>query len=151
MMANPSFDRNEWRPRCGLMQIILSLLLLAALVGLVFGLSLKAYAQGAPLEPPNGLDARSILHTLIPVLWASMGPLVMAALTKGVNQVSGRYVPRSLQVILSGLLGAIGAGFADGGATVAATAIAGGATQVYAGVAPETLRTSSTPPAAPGA
>lgn len=136
----------EWRPKHGIMMTVSLMLLVALLVAIIVSVAVKAYAQGSVVVPDQGFDAKSLFNTLIPVLWASIGPLVIALITKTVNGVSGKYVPRSVQVILSSVLGAIGAGLGDGGVTMAATAVAGGASQVYAATKPETLHTSERKP-----
>lgn len=133
---------HEWRPKHGVMMTVTMMVILAIVVALIVWSSMTAYAQTGVIKSDPGFDVKGVMNTLIPVLWASIGPMVIAFLTKSVNSLSGQYVPRPLQVILSSILGALGAGLADGGITAAATAVAGGASQLYAGADPEALRTS---------
>lgn len=137
-------------------------MLLCILVLCFFGLLGHAEAQTttvppiivqAPVQETNWKD---ILTMLIPVLWGAIGPVVIAAITKFVNRGLGVYVPRPLQVILSSIMGAVVAGLTGdvsgsaGPASIAASAAAGGTSQVYAQTRPETLRASQPPPALGG-
>lgn len=138
-----------WEPKHGIVFTVVLLLVVAVIVGALVSFAVQAAEEAAP-GTSGGLDLNgSLMNVLIPVLWASIGPLVISWITKAVNAVSGRFIPRQVQVVLSSVLGAIGAGLADGGATIAATAATGAASQVYAGVQPETLRASAAPPAQP--
>lgn len=129
----------RWEPKLGKGVTMFLLLAIALIVGAI--IALAANASAADVAKPEAFDVKNLLMVLIPSLWASVGPVVMAMLTKAVNSAMGAYVPRSLQVIVSSILGGLAASIADGGATVAATALAGGASQVYAGVQPATLLT----------
>lgn len=104
-----------------------------------------AATKVATLRPASEFDWKGLLGTLFPALWACMGPLVMAFVTKNVNWFAGAYIPRPMQAALSAILGAASASMMDGGTTVAMTAMAGVATQVYAGANPEKLLTTARP------
>jgi len=129
----------RWEPKLGKGVVISMWLGIAFIVGIL--VALAASANAADAAKSEVFDVKNLLLVLIPSLWASMGPVIMAMLTKTVNSTVGAYVPRPLQVIVSSILGGLAASMADGGATVAATALAGGASQVYAGVQPATLLT----------
>lgn len=160
----------QWTPRHGIMfwsvmvvsiAIVVTGILLLALTALgqpAFGQ--EASVQGtaevvsaAPMattkatapRPVFEFDWKGLLASLFPALWACMGPLVMAFVTKNVNWFAGTYVPRPMQAALSAILGAASASMMDGGTTVAMTAMAGVATQVYAGANPEKLLTTARP------
>ena len=81
---------------------------------------------------------------LVPLLWSQFGPLVIRMLTGVVNKVTTAYVPRELQVVLSGLLGAVLAGLS--GDPVPVMAVAGGAgivSQLYTMADPKVMKTSA--------
>lgn len=136
---------HEWKPKHGVMMTVVLLLILAALVAIVVWGSVNAYAQSATIKAEPAFDVRGLLTMLIPAIWASVGPLAIAAITKGVNGL-GSYIPRPLQVILSTILGAVAGSLADGGVTAAVTAVSGAATQVYAATKPESLLTTPKAP-----
>jgi hypothetical protein len=102
------------------------------------------------------VDTSNLLNVfislIIPAVWASVGPVVTAAITAWVNSIPKAYVPRPVQVIVSGLLTAVVAGLTAGAEGMApGTAAAGGlalgmVTQTLAALQPKTLLTS-----APGA
>lgn len=136
----------EWRPRHGKFVVISIWTILAITSALVMAFVIAAFAADVvPAPPPATLE--SLMVVLIPAIWTSVGPLAIAAITKAVNQSVGTYVPRSLQVVLSSILGALAASMADGGVTVVATAMSGGASQIYAAMKPESLLTSPKEPA----
>lgn len=89
---------------------------------------------------------QSLLTTLIPAIWGAVGPMVMAALTKLINESVKTHVPRSLQIILSSVLGGIAASMGDAGTVAtAATSLAGAVSQAYAGAQPNSLLTGPAP------
>lgn len=89
---------------------------------------------------------QSVLTTLIPAIWGAVGPIVMATLTKFINESVRAHVPRTLQVILSSVLGGIAASLGDAGTVAtAATSLAGAVSQAYAGAQPNSLRTGPSP------
>lgn len=85
------------------------------------------------------------LVSLLPALWAAVGPTVTAVITKGVNTFAGTYVPRPAQVVLSGLITATLAGLSGDPAGMAQAAVQGASGQVLAATKPETLLTSARP------
>ncbi len=106
--------------------------------------TLAGFAQEAPAAEPVAwwkplLDMG--LNSLLPALWAAVGPVCVAFVTKGVNQLNTR-VPRPIQVILSSVIAAVGAGLSGDIAGAGVAAIGGGAAQVYAATKPETLLTT---------
>lgn len=130
-----------WSSTQGLMGASLLVLFLS----IVMAGSGHAAADATPSAATSLFDVQGLLAMLLPAIWGSVGPLVITAITKFVNQVAGTYVPRPLQVVLSSILGAVSAGLVDGGVTAVAAAVSGGAAQIYAGTEPETLRTSAPP------
>lgn len=128
-------------------------LMLAPCLGLILMMLVCSQMVAWAEEPPGAAtgELNNLLTLLLPALWGAVGPLVMAAITRVVNGAFRAYVPRSLQVIVSSLLGAIVAGLtgdpssAAGLASVIGSAVTGGASQVYAATKPETLRTSAPP------
>ncbi len=135
---------HQWQPRHGVAFLVASMIGLAMLVAIVFGLTARAYAQGATLTASPAFDYKAMLTMIVPAIWASVGPLVIAAITKGMNGL-GQYVPRPLQVILSAVFGAMGGALADGGVTAAVTAATGIASQAYAQAPPAALLTEKKP------
>jgi len=133
----------RWEPKLGKGIVVSMWLGVAFIVGAL--VTLAASASAADAAKSEAFDVKNLLVVLIPSLWASMGPVIMAMLTKVVNSTVGTYVPRPLQVIVSSILGGLAASIADGGATVAATALAGGASQVYAATKPSSLLTTEKP------
>ncbi len=131
----------QWRPHHGVVMTIMMLFGMALLVALLVSISMNAFAQGATLKADPAFDYKGLLTLLVPAIWASVGPLAIAGITKAVNGV-GSYIPRPVQVILSTILGAVAGTLADGGVTAAVTAVSGAATQVYAATKPETLLTT---------
>jgi len=140
----------EWRPKHGVMFTMLIMIVIAILTALSVSLSVHAYAQQMTVKPDSDFDFRGLLTMLLPAIWASVGPLVLSAITKVVNTTMHAYVPRPAQVIVSGIIGAVGAGLVDGGVSAAATAVSGGASQIYAATKPSTLRTTAPPQPTPG-
>lgn len=121
------------------------------------GMVLIASAQPAPVQ--GGTAQGNMIQTLlgmvttmlIPALWVSFGPVATKAITLIVNSWTKAYVPRQVQVPLSGILGAIMAGLTGDAAgvdpNVAAsigTAMGLGA-QIFASTHPDTM-TASAPP-----
>lgn len=51
-----------------------------------------------------------VVNSLLPLIWASVGPAASVAITASVNSVIGAYVPRPVQLILAAVAGAITAG-----------------------------------------
>lgn len=51
-----------------------------------------------------------LINSLLPLIWASIGPVVSVAVTASVNSVVGTYVPRPVQLILAAIAGAVTAG-----------------------------------------
>lgn len=135
----------EWYPTQGMMVASLLVLFLAIVLSVLMTGSGHAAAEGGPSAAMSLFDVQGLLAMLLPAIWGSVGPLAIVAITKFVNQVAGTYVPRPVQVVLSSILGAASAGLVDGGVTAVATAVSGGAAQIYAGTKPETLRTSAPP------
>ena len=136
---------HEWKPKHGKVFVVIMWVITAVVTAICVSVAVKAYAQSATAATPPSLDVKNLLSVLVPAVWASIGPLAIAAITKVTNSAVGAYVPRSLQVILSSVFGAIAASMADGGVTVAATAISGAASQVYAQTHPSSLLTTEKP------
>jgi len=111
------------------------------------------WAQEAMLSPapsdPWSMLMEMALKSMIPAIWVAVGPLAVAAITKGVNGLAGAYVPRSVQVILSGLVTAVAAGLAGDASGVAQAVGTGMGSQMLAATRPETLLTSARDPVAP--
>jgi len=102
-----------------------------------------AFAQEAAVsaEPSWKPLLDMAIKSLVPALWMAVGPVAVAAITKQVNKYTMAYVPRELQVVLSGLIGAVGAGL-TGSPEMAVTGMVGGASaQVYAATPPAKLLT----------
>lgn len=137
--------RHEWRPKHGVVFMVTLMVIIAIVMAMIIWSSVSAYAQGAALKNEPAFDAKGLMTMLLPAIWASIGPLAIAAITKGVNGV-GAYIPRPLQVILSSILGAVGGALADGGITAAAaTAASGAASQLYTQAHPATLLATKKP------
>lgn len=135
---------HEWKPRHGVMLTVTMMIIVCVAVVLIIWSVANAYAQGAVLKNEPAFDVKGLMTMLLPAIWASVGPLAIAAITKGVNGL-GTYIPRPLQVILSSILGAVGGALADGGVTAAATAASGVASQLYTQTKPSTLLASEKP------
>ena len=106
-------------------------------------LSTLGYAEDP--APPRSMATQlldMVLLSVLPALWAAVGPMATAAITKGVNQL-GAYVPRPVQVVLSSVITAVLAGLT--GDAVGAAAGAGAAGQILAATKPETLLTTPKP------
>lgn len=102
------------------------------------------YAQEVPVPTDPWWKAMltMAMTSVLPALWAPVGPLVTAWVTKQVNKVSV-YIPRSVQVVMSAIVTAALAGL-TGDMTVAAQAgAAGAAGQILAATPPEALRTTA--------
>jgi hypothetical protein len=104
-----------------------------------------AYAQERPIAAPDTPWYVALwqmaLVSLVPALWAAIGPLATAAITKAVNTFAHAYVPRPVQVILSACVAAIGAGLVGDPAGLVEAALEGGTGQVLAATRPHTLLT----------
>jgi hypothetical protein len=94
----------------------------------------------------------STILLVLPILWATFGPVITTAVTAFVNQVVGAYVPRPIQLIISSLISAVLAGFTVSGVggdihtaeSIAAVAgVLGLGTQAYASIHPATLLTTA--------
>lgn len=123
--------------RCG----ILSLLVFVVLCVFHAALAVVAAAQDATAAPV--LDWKAILDmvlkAVVPAVWVAFGPIAVAFITKGVNKVAVAYVPRQVQVVLSGLLTAGLAGLTGG--DMASGLVQGGLSQTLAATNPSTLLT----------
>lgn len=119
------------------------MLVVVLMFGINLGIAISAYAQGTPAASGGGWLA--MVLPMIPMIWQSVAPLATAWVTKMVNEAS-IHVPREFQVIIVGLLGALGAGFASSMDPVVtgATALGGAVSQFYAGASSKTLRTEPT-------
>lgn len=90
-----------------------------------------------------------LVAVVLPALWTAGGPVVTAAITAWVNAIPKAYVPRPVQVIISGLFTAVLAGMTGGleglgMSTSAGLGLAVGlGTQTFAALQPRTLLTSS--------
>ncbi len=133
----------SWNQKFGKINLTILMIALCVCVSLILALTLRAF--GADGTPSSGFDIKGLLFVLIPTIWASIGPLVIATVTKFINSTVGAHVPHGIQVILSSLMGAVAAGLGDGGATIAATAISGATSQLYAGSQPSTFLTEKQP------
>ena len=93
-----------------------------------------------------------LLTALLPALWTASGPVVTTAITAWTNSVVGKYVPRPVQVILSGVLTSVVAGLTGSMIGLdqnmaAGTGLAIGlGAQTFASLHPDTML-SSPPPA----
>lgn len=105
-----------------------------------------AMAQAQTAEPAPTYDLKGLIDlamkTLIPSLWVAVGPLAVAGITKIVNSMSTAYVPRSIQVILSSIVSAIGAGL-SGDISMVTGAAMGAQAQLLAATQPKTLLTEA--------
>jgi hypothetical protein len=135
---------HEWRPKHGVMFMITLMAIIAVIVALIVWSSVSAYAQGVALKNEPAFDVKSMLTMLLPAIWSSIGPIAIAAITKGVNGIGTR-IPRPVQVVLSSVLGAASGALADGGAVMAVTAVSGAASQLYAQAQPSTFLTTEKP------
>lgn len=125
-------------------------------IGVIFGLAMlvnvvlyaMGYAQEAPA--PAGQWWRPLvdmgLNSLLPALWAAVGPTIVALITAGANSLAV-YVPRSVQIVLSGAITAFLAGITGDPSigAVGQAGLAGISGQVLAATKPETLLTSERP------
>lgn len=117
-----------------------------AVVGMVMAmLPLLLFAQEATIAPVAEPSWKPLLDmaikSLIPALWIAVGPVVVAGITSGVNKYAKAYVPRPIQVALSAMVAAVGAGL-SGDMSVAITGAASGAIgQTLAATNPATLKT----------
>ena len=143
-------DCYTWKPRHGILPTMALLLAIALVAAAIFLLIADVYAQDKALSPPD-FDWHGLLMMMIPSIWAAMGPVLIKGITASVNNFFGQYVPRPVQVIVSSILGALAAGLAgDAGSTAtqvaaAGTALAGGASQIYAATQPYKLHADPPP------
>lgn len=148
---------NRWTPKHGIaFNVGMAVCVAIISVGL-FLWSVRAFGQqeiappatpiisAGPIYDVRDMNWREMIPAMLPALWACLAPVVIAMITKGVNQFANAYVPRSIQVMLSGILGAIAATLGD--ASAGATAMAGMATQTYAAVNPDKFLTTAPLPA----
>lgn len=136
--------RSQWHPKYGAALTILVILGIAVLAALLVAITVNAYAQESVIRNEPAFDFKGLLTMLLPAIWASVGPIAIAAITKGVNGVGTR-IPRPVQVVLSSVLGAASGALADGGATMVVTAVTGAASQLYAQSQPSTFLTTEKP------
>lgn len=99
-----------------------------------------AHAQVAGLSFDWNAIKPLLLNSLLPALWIPIAPVVTAFLTATINATAGKYVPRSMQVILIAIVGAAAAGLSGLG-DPASMASTGAASQVVAQIPPATLLT----------
>lgn len=134
----------------GMMWIVIALMLMVSVR--------IAWAQEGPViaDAPDAIkfDLKGILglvvHTLLPAITIAFGPIAVAFITKGSNSLASKYIPREVQVMLSGVLTAALAGL-TGDVSGAATAVvtvgsglgAGLVTQTLAATQPSTLLTEA--------
>lgn len=109
------------------------------------GVALAQDAPAAAAEPAWKQLLTMAISSLVPAIWVAVGPMAVAAVTKGVNMIAGSYVPRPLQVVLSGLFTAIVAGLSGDVSMIAQAAGTGVGSQILAATKPETLLTSGRP------
>lgn len=83
--------------------------------------------------------------SVLPALWAAVGPTATAFITKGVNSLSSTYVPRSVQVVLSGMITATLAGLSGDPSGVVQAAVEGASGQILAATPPHVLLTEAPP------
>lgn len=126
--------------------------LFAMVFVIAFVVNVVAYATGyaqTPAAAPSAPWYKALIDmaliSLVPALWSAIGPIVVSWITKAVNSATTAYVPRPVQVILSALVTAIGAGLVGDPTGVATAAVAGATGQVLAATNPESLRTSAPP------
>lgn len=117
-----------------------------AVVGMVMMLlPLLLFAQEATIAPVAEPSWKPLLDmaikSLIPALWMAVGPIAVAGITKAVNSLTTAYVPRPLQVVLSAIVAAVGAGLSGDPSVAITGAVSGGIGQVLAATNPATLRT----------
>lgn len=138
-MKGATMDTLNWRPKVGLLNMMVLVMCIATFISVLLACALTAFGAEATIKAEPGFDLKSLLTILLPTVWASVGPLVIATITKFSNSALSTYVPRSIQIILSSILGAVAAGIADGGVTMAATAAGGAVSQIYTATQPASL------------
>lgn len=109
------------------------------------GMAVAQDASTISPEPAWKQILNMAISSLVPTIWVAVGPMMVAAITKGVNMVAGSYVPRPIQVVLSGLFTAIVAGLSGDPSMIAQAAGTGVGSQILAATKPETLLTSGRP------
>lgn len=123
---------------------ILGLFLVIMGCGMAMNLWDLAHAQEAGQQGALdfGVLWRVVTPSVLQALWVAGGPMLTALLTAAVNRFAGLYVPRAVQVVLSGVLTAVAAGLTG---TVEASAGFGDGVvgQLLAATNPKTLRTEA--------
>ena len=110
------------------------------------GLALAQEAAVTPAAEPAWKQLLTMaLNSLVPAVWVAVGPMAVAAVTGLVNASSKKYVPRPVQVVLSGLLTAVVAGLSGDVVTAGQAVGLGVGSQILAATKPETLLTSAKP------
>jgi hypothetical protein len=56
------------------------------------------------------MNLKTLLETLLPILWSVAGPTFVVMLTATSNNLAKLYIPRAIQIPLAGVLGAVVAG-----------------------------------------
>ena len=137
-------DCRKWHPEHGVARTLGRLMALAFFVAILITLAVYAYAaEKSVMDTP--MDWMGLVTMMIPAIWATVGPIAIKGLTMTVNGFVGAYVPRSLQVILASIIGAIAAALAADPSVAVATAVTGGASQVYASIKPHNLHADAPP------
>ena len=70
-----------------------------------------------------GTKTLELLSLILPILWSTAGPALVVMLTATANNLAKLYIPRAIQIVLSGMLGAIVAGLTGDGESVNAAAV----------------------------
>lgn len=114
---------------------------------IAFGCNLTLYSFGFAQDAPAPHTAwwapltNMLLVSVLPALWAAVGPLCTAWITRQVNKVSV-YVPRPVQVVLSAGITATLAGITGDPSGIVQAGLQGATGQVLAATDPETLLTT---------
>lgn len=103
------------------------------------GFAQDANAPGQPWYKPL---VSMLFMSVLPALWAAIGPLATSWITKQVNKVSV-YVPRPVQVVVSAVVTAGLAGLTGDPSGVVQAGVMGASGQILAATDPATLRTQS--------
>lgn len=115
---------------------------------------LMGFAQELPSPVPSVISApadawykpllQMLMFTVLPAFWSAIGPVATGWITKQANKLQ-MFVPRELQVIVSGALMAAVAGFTGDPTLIMQAAGGGAAGQIIAATNPATLRTEAAP------
>ena len=127
---------------------VLSLVLFVFSVTLLIktGLALAQEATIAPAVEPAWKQLLTMaLNSLVPAVWVAVGPMAVAAITGLVNASAKKYVPRPVQVVLSGIMTAVVAGLSGDVVSASQAVGMGMGAQVLAATNPDTLLTSKKP------